>query len=285
MIVVTGATGKLGQFVVEGLLKKVPANQVAVAVRDPAKAKDWAARGVQVRKADYSQPETLAGAFGKGDTVLLISANEVGKRFPQHSAVLEAAKKAGVKRLAYTSAPYADTTGIQLVGEHKATEEAIKASGVPYTFLRNGWYFENYTDNLAPALEYGVVQGSAKDGRVSAASRKDYADAAVEVLTGTGHENQVYELAGDTAFTLTEYAAEVSRQSGKKVAYVDLPVPEYAAALVKVGLPQVFADVLADADAGLAKGELFNDSHTLSRLIGRPTTKLADAVGAALKAR
>ncbi|RKH20251.1 SDR family oxidoreductase [Corallococcus sp. CA047B] len=285
MIVVTGATGKLGRFVVEGLLKKVPANQVAVAVRDPEKAKDWTARGVQVRKVDYSQPQTLAGAFGKDDVVLLISANEVGKRFPQHSAVLEAAKKAGVKRLAYTSAPYADTSGIKLVGEHKATEEAIKASGVPYTFLRNGWYFENYTDNLAPALEYGVVQGSAKDGRVAAASRKDYADAAVEVLTGTGHENQVYELAGDTAFTLTEYAAEVSRQSGKKVAYVDLPVPEYSAALVKVGLPQVFADILADADAGLAKGELFNDSHTLSRLIGRPTTKLADAVGAALKAR
>ncbi|RKG94061.1 SDR family oxidoreductase [Corallococcus terminator] len=285
MIVVTGATGKLGRFVVEGLLKKVPANQVAVAVRDPEKAKDWAARGVQVRKVDYSQPETLAGAFGKGDGVLLISANEVGKRFPQHSAVIEAAKKAGVKLLAYTSAPYADTSGIKLVGEHKATEEAIKASGLPYAFLRNGWYFENYTDNLAPALEYGVVQGSAKDGRVSAASRKDYADAAVEVLTGTGHENQVYELAGDTAFTLTEYAAEVSRQSGKKVAYVDLPVPEYSAALVKVGLPQVYADILADADAGLAKGELYNDSHTLSRLIGRSTTKLADAVGAALKAR
>ncbi|MCY1040555.1 SDR family oxidoreductase [Corallococcus sp. bb12-1] len=283
MIVVTGATGKLGRFVVEGLLKKVPANQVAVAVRDPEKAKDLAERGVQVRKVDYSQPETLAGAFGKGDVVLLISANEVGKRFPQHSAVLEAAKKAGVKLLAYTSAPYADTSGIKLVGEHKATEEAIKASGLPYTFLRNGWYFENYTDNLAPALEYGVVQGSAKDGRVAAASRKDYADAAVEVLTGTGHENQVYELAGDTAFTMTEYAAEVSRQSGKKVAYVDLPVSEYSAALVKVGLPQVYADVLADADAGLAKGELYNDSHTLSRLIGRPTSKLADAVGAALK--
>ncbi|RYZ44820.1 MAG: SDR family oxidoreductase [Myxococcaceae bacterium] len=285
MIVVTGATGKLGRFVVEGLLKKVPANQVAVAVRDPDKAKDLAARGVQVRRVDYSQPGTLDGAFAKGDTVLLISANEVGKRFPQHSAVIDAAKKAGVKRLAYTSILSADTTGIALAAEHKATEEALRASGVPFTFLRNGWYFENYTENLAPALQYGVVQGSAKDGRVAAASREDYADAAVAVLTGTGHEGQVYELAGDTAFTMTEYAAEVSRQSGKAVAYVDLPAPEYSAALVKVGLPKPYADILADADAGLAKGELFNDSHTLSRLIGRPTTKLAEAVGAALKAR
>ncbi|RKH10200.1 SDR family oxidoreductase [Corallococcus sp. CA053C] len=285
MIVVTGATGKLGQFVVEGLLKKVPANQVAVAVRDPDKAKAWAARGVRVHRADYSQPASLDGVFSKGDTVLLISANEVGKRFPQHSAVISAAKKAGVKLLAYTSILRADTTGMALAGEHKATEQALRDSGLPFVFLRNGWYLENYTEQLAPALQYGVVQGSAKEGRVAAASRQDYADAAVAVLTGTGHEGQVYELAGDTAFTLKEYAAEVSRQSGKPVAYVDLPVPEYAAALVKVGLPKPFADILADSDAGLARGELNDTSHTLSRLIGRPTTKLEDAVGAALKAR
>ncbi|RKH45171.1 SDR family oxidoreductase [Corallococcus sicarius] len=285
MIVVTGATGKLGRFVVEGLLKKVPADQVAVAVRDPDKAKAWAARGVRVHRVDYSQPASLDGVFSKGDVVLLISANEVGKRFPQHSVVTAAAKKAGVKLLAYTSILRADTTGIALAGEHKATEQAIRDSGVPFVFLRNGWYLENHTEQLAPALEYGVVQGSAKDGQVAAASREDFADAAVAVLTGTGHENRVYELAGDTAFTLPEYAAEVSRQSGKKVAYVDLPVPEYAAALVKVGLPKPFADILADADAGLARGELNDTSHTLSRLIGRPTTKLADAVGAALKAR
>ncbi|RKH61800.1 SDR family oxidoreductase [Corallococcus llansteffanensis] len=285
MFVVTGATGKLGQFVVEGLLKKVPASQVAVAVRDPDKAKAWAARGVRVHRVDYSQPASLEGVFSKGDTVLLISANEVGKRFPQHSAVTAAAKKAGVKLLAYTSILRADTTGIALAGEHKATEQTIRDSGVPFVFLRNGWYLENDTEQLAPALEYGVVQGSAKDGQLAAASREDFADAAVAVLTGTGHENRVYELAGDTAFTRSEYAAEVSRQSGKKVAYVDLPVPEYAAALVKVGLPKPFADILADADAGLARGELNDTSHTLSRLIGRPTTKLADAVGAALKAR
>jgi NAD(P)H dehydrogenase (quinone) len=283
MFVVTGATGKLGQFVVEGLLKKVPANQVAVAVRDPAKAKAWAERGVKVHKVDYDRPETLSGVFAKGDTVLLISANEVGKRFPQHAAVIDAAKKAGVKLLAYTSILFADKSGLALAAEHKATEEAIRASGLPYTFLRNGWYVENYTENSGPALQYGVVQGSAKDGRVATATRREYADAAVAVLTGTGHENQVYELAGDTAFTLPEYAAELARRSGKPVKYVDLPVPEYSAALQKVGVPKGFADILADSDAGLARGELFDGSHTLSKLIGRPTAPFGEAIAAALK--
>ncbi|NBD09799.1 SDR family oxidoreductase [Corallococcus silvisoli] len=283
MIVVTGATGKLGQFVIEGLLKKVPASQVAVVVRSPDKAKAWAERGVVVRRADYSEPGTLDGVFAAGDTVLLISANEVGKRFPQHSAVISAAKKAGVKLLAYTSILFADRSGLSLAGEHKATEEAIRASGLPYVFLRNGWYVENYTEHVGPALEYGVIQGSAKDGRVATATREEYADAAVAVLTGTGHENQVYELAGDTAFTLPEYAAELSRQSGKAVAYVDLPVPEFAAALQKVGVPKPFAEVLADADGGLAKGELNDSSRTLSRLIGRPTAPFSSAIRAALK--
>ncbi|RKG71095.1 SDR family oxidoreductase [Corallococcus sp. CA054B] len=283
MFVVTGASGKLGQFVVEGLLKKVPADQVAVAVRNPDKAKAWAARGVQVRQVDYDRPETLSGAFGKGDTVLLISANEVGKRFPQHSAVIEAAKKAGVKLLAYTSILFADKSGLSLAGEHKATEEAIRASGIPYVFLRNGWYVENYTEHIAPALQYGVVQGSAKEGRVATATRQEYADAAVAVLTGTGHENQVYELAGDTSFTLPEYVAELSRQSGKPVKYVDLPVAEFSAALQQVGVPKPFADTLADADAGLSRGELNDTSRTLSRLIGRPTAPFGQAIGAALK--
>jgi NAD(P)H dehydrogenase (quinone) len=283
MFVVTGATGKLGQFVVEGLLKKVPANQVAVAVRDPSKAKAWAERGVKVHQVDYSHPETLNGVFAKGDTVLLISANEVGKRFPQHAAVIDAAKKAGVKLLAYTSILFADKSGLALASEHKATEEAIQASGLPYVFLRNGWYVENYTEHVGPALQYGVVQGSAKSGRVATATRQEYADAAVAVLTGTGHENKAYELAGDGAFTLAEYAAELARRSGKPVNYVDLPVSDYSAALQKVGVPKGFADILADSDAGLARGELFDGSHTLSKLIGRPTAPFGEAIAAALK--
>ncbi|WP_002634129.1 SDR family oxidoreductase [Myxococcus hansupus] len=284
MILVTAATGKLGRLVVSGLLEKVPAKDIAVAVRDPNKASDLAARGVQVRQADYSKPETLGPALQGVDTVLLISSSEVGQRTRQHQAVVDAAKKAGVRLLAYTSILHADTSGLALAVEHKATEEAIRASGLPFVFLRNGWYTENYTENLAPALAHGAIIGSSGEGRVAAATRADYAAAAVAVLTSKGHENKVYELAGDTAFTATELAAEVSRQSGKSVLYKDLPQADYAGALIGVGVPAPFAEVLADSDAGAARGELNDSSGDLRRLIGRPTTPLAPSVAAAVKA-
>ncbi|RYZ35912.1 MAG: SDR family oxidoreductase [Myxococcaceae bacterium] len=282
MIVVTGATGKLGQRVVEGLLQRVPATDLAVVVRHPDKAQAWAARGVHVRKADYSQPETLDAAFSQGDTVLFISSSEVGQRRKQHQAVVDAATKAGVKLLAYTSILHADTSGVILAGEHWYTELAIRKSGLPFVFLRHGWYLENYTDNAGPTLAQGVLRGCAKDGRVAPALRQDYADAAIAVLTGTGHENQVYELAGDTGFTLAELAAELSRHSGKSVAYDDLPAKDFSAALVKAGLPKPYADVLADADDGIARGDLNDTGRALSRLIGRPTVSLAEALRAAL---
>ncbi|RKG56096.1 SDR family oxidoreductase [Corallococcus sp. AB011P] len=278
MIVITGATGRLGRFVIEGLLKQVPANQVAVAVRNPDKASEWAARGVQVRKADYSRPETWDGVCSSGDTVLLISSSEVGQRRKQHQTVVDAAKKAGVKLLAYTSILHADTSRMILAGEHLFTEEAIRASGLPFVFLRHGWYLENYTEAAKRTLDQGVLRGCAKDGRVAPATRQDYADAAVAVLTGTGHENQVYELASDTGFTLEEYAAELSRQSGRTVPYQDLPPAEFAAALMQAGLPKGYADVLANSDEGIARGDLNDTSRTLSRLIGRPTTTLAAAL-------
>lgn len=284
MILVTAATGKLGRLVVSGLLEKVPAKDLAIAVRDPNKAADLAARGVQVRQADYSKPETLGPALKGVDTVLLISSSEVGQRTRQHQAVVDAAKKAGVRLLAYTSVLHADTSGLALATEHKATEEAIRASGLPFVFLRNGWYTENYTENLAPALAHGAIIGSSGEGRVAAATRADYAAAAVAVLTSQGHENKVYELAGDTAFTATELAAEVSRQSGKSVLYKDLPQADYARALVGVGVPAPFAEILADSDAGAARGELNDSSGDLRRLIGRPTTPLAQSVAAAVKA-
>ncbi|AKQ64873.1 NADPH:quinone oxidoreductase 2 [Myxococcus hansupus] len=253
-------------------------------MRDPNKASDLAARGVQVRQADYSKPETLGPALQGVDTVLLISSSEVGQRTRQHQAVVDAAKKAGVRLLAYTSILHADTSGLALAVEHKATEEAIRASGLPFVFLRNGWYTENYTENLAPALAHGAIIGSSGEGRVAAATRADYAAAAVAVLTSKGHENKVYELAGDTAFTATELAAEVSRQSGKSVLYKDLPQADYAGALIGVGVPAPFAEVLADSDAGAARGELNDSSGDLRRLIGRPTTPLAPSVAAAVKA-
>jgi len=283
MILVTGATGHLGRLVVEGLLEKLPAQKIAVAVRDPEKAQALAARGVQVRRADYSQPDTLSAAFQGVEKVLLISSSEVGQRVAQHRAVVEAARKAGVRLLAYTSILRADTSSLALAAEHKATEQLIRDSGLPFVFLRNGWYIENYTANLAPALAHGAIVGSSGEGRVAAATRADYAAAAVEVLTGSGHENKVYELGGDTPFSLSELAAEVSRQTGKAIVYKNLPPEQYQGVLVGAGLPAGFAQVLVDSDLGAARGELNDSTGELSRLIGRPTTRLPDALSATLK--
>lgn len=282
MIAITGATGQLGRLVLQNLLKTVPASQIVAAVRSPEKAADLAALGVQVRQADYAQPATLEAAFQGVDKLLLISSSEVGQRAPQHAAVIAAAQKAGVKQIAYTSILRADTSPLGLAAEHKETEAMLRASGIPFVLLRNGWYTENYTASVPAALQYGAVMGSAKDGRIASAARADYAAAAAAVLTKDGQAGQVYELAGDTAYTLSELAAEISQQSGKPVVYNDLPEAAYAAALVQVGLPEGFAALLADSDVGASKGGLFDDGHQLSQLIGRPTTPLADVVKAAL---
>ena len=282
MIVVTGATGKLGRHVIDGLLKTVPAKEIVAAVRSPEKAGDLAARGVQVREADYSRPETLRTALAGAEKVLLISSSEVGQRVPQHTAVIEAAKAAGASLLAYTSLLRADTTTLVLAPEHVATEKFLLSSGLPYVILRNGWYLENHTEQLTPALQHGAILGAAGEGRFASAARVDYAEAAVAVLTVRGYENRVFELAGDSAYTLAELAAEVSTQSGKTVVYRDLPEQEYAAALAGFGLPKPVAEMLAAADRGAAKGELDDHSRELQKLIGRPTTTLAAAVKAAL---
>jgi NAD(P)H dehydrogenase (quinone) len=285
MIAVTGPTGHLGRLVVENLLERgVEPGQVVVLVRSPDKAGDLAARGVQVRHADYSRPETLGPALQGVEKLLLVSSSEVGKRAEQHRNVVEAARSAGVKLLAYTSILKADTSAMQLAAEHKASEEGIRASGIPFVFLRNGWYLENYTGNLAPALEHGALLGSAEEGRVSAATRADFAAAAAAVLTGTGHENRVYELGGDESFTLAELAGIIAEASGRPVEYRDLPEEAYAGVLAGLGLPEAFAHVLADSDRGIARGELFTDSGDLARLIGQPATSPRDAVAAALRA-
>ncbi len=283
MIAVTGATGHLGQLVIDALLKKVPASEIVAAVRTPAKAKALAAKGVQVREADYSRPETLTKAFEGVDRVLLISGNEVGQRVPQHRAVIDAAKAAGVRLLAYTSLLRADTTPLLLAPEHVATEQYLQGSGLPFALLRNGWYFENQTAALAFALQHGALVGASGEGRVAAASRADYAAAAAEVLTSSGHENQIYELAGDTSYSRAELAAEVSKQTGKTIPYRDLPEGEYAKILAGF-LPAEIAGVLANCETLTKDGALDDDTHTLSKLIGRPTTSLSEAVKAALAA-
>lgn len=279
-IAVTGATGQLGRLVIESLKSRVPAGEILALVRDPAKGADL---GVAVRAADYAKPETLATALEGVDTLLLISSDAVGQRVAQHRNVIEAAKAAGVKRIAYTSILRADTTPIALAEEHKATEALIEASGIPYALLRNGWYFENYTGSLAGAVAAGSTIGASGEGQISAAARADYAQAAAVVVTTPHSGNQVYELAGDTAFTRAELAAEASRQTGKAIAHADLPEAEYARILEGFGLPAPHAAIIAQSDVGAAQGGLFDDSRTLSGLIGRPTTSLADAVAAALK--
>jgi NAD(P)H dehydrogenase (quinone) len=283
MILVTAATGHLGRLAVKGLLQKVPAQQLAVAVRNPEKAADFAARGIQVRRADYSQPDTLEAAFAGVEKVLFISSNEVGQRLAQHQGVVKAAKKAGVRLLVYTSILHADTSSLVLAEEHLETEKLIRDSGIPFVFLRNGWYTENYTENLAPALQHGALVGSSGEGRIAIATRADYAAAAVAVLTSGGHENQVYELGGDTPVTLSELSAEVARQTGKALVYKDLPPEQYQNILVQAGVPAPFARVLVDSSVGASRGELNDTSGTLKRLIGRPITPLADAVAVALR--
>jgi NAD(P)H dehydrogenase (quinone) len=282
MIVVTGASGQLGRLVIKELLKKLPANEIAAAVRTPGKVADLVALGVQVRLADYAQPATLDAAFKGAAQLLLISSSEVGQRLPQHRNAIDAAKRAGVGLVAYTSVLRADTSPLGLAAEHKETEALLKASGLPHVVLRNGWYTENYLASVPTALQHGAYIGSAGEGKIASAARADYAAAAASVLTSAGQAGKVYELAGDEAYTLTELAAEIARQSGKAVVYQNLPEADFKEALLGAGLPEHVAGLLSDSDIGVSKGGLFDDGHQLSRLIGRPTTTLATLVKAAL---
>ncbi|WP_237153460.1 SDR family oxidoreductase [Oryzibacter oryziterrae] len=284
MIAVTGATGHLGRLAIEALLKSVAASEIVAVVRTPSKAEDLKAKGVVVRQGDYDAPASLEAAFAGIDKLLLISSSEVGKRLPQHKAAIDAAKAAGVKLIAYTSILRADTSPLGLAVEHKATEALLKDSGVPHVILRNSWYNENYVGSMHAALQFGGYAGSAGNGKIAAASRKDYAEAAAAVLTSSENQaGKVYELAGDTAFTMSELAAETAKLAGKPVGYNDLPEEAYKGVLVGAGLPEGFAALLADSDVGASKGGLFDDSHTLSKLIGRPTTPMLETLAAALK--
>ena len=279
-IVVTGATGQLGRLIIESLLDRgVSADQVVAVGRDIDRLADLAGRGVVTVRADYDDPESLQAAFAGAEKLMFVSGSEVGRRVVQHGNVVTAAKEAGIGLVVYTSIAKADTSSLVLAAEHKATEQLIRDSGLPYVFLRNSWYLENYTAQLPTYLQHGVA-GAAGDGRVSAATRADYAEAAAVVLTTEGHTNRVYELGG-APFTLTELAAEISRQTGSTVSYLDLPVDKYTELLVAAGLPEGYAAVLADGDRGLAQGEL-EVGDDLAKLLGRAPTTLAEAIRAAL---
>ncbi|MEK0166240.1 MULTISPECIES: SDR family oxidoreductase [Pseudescherichia] len=280
MIAITGATGHLGQLTLTELLKTVPASQLVAIVRNPAKAETLAQQGVIVRQAEYGDQAALTAALEGVDKLLLISSSEVGQRAVQHRNVIDAAKAAGVKFIAYTSLLHADRSPLGLHVEHVDTEQYLAASGIPYALLRNGWYSENYLASAPAALAHGVFIGSAGEGKIASATRGDYAAAAAKVISSEGHAGKVYELAGDEAWTLSELAAELSKQSGKPVVYQNLSEADFAAALKGAGLPEAFANLLADSDAGAAKGGLFDSSRTLSTLIGRPTTPIRDSIRA-----
>jgi len=276
---VTGATGQLGRLVVENLKQKVAAETIVALVRNPEKAADL---GVEARAFDYTKAESLVASLKGIDKLLLISSNEIGQRLPQHKAVIEAAKQAGIKQIVYTSILHADSSPLGLAGEHLGTEVAIKESGLTYTILRNGWYTENYTGSAKGAIGAGAFIGNAGDGKIASAARVDYAEAAAVVLAGENHENKTHELAGDEAYTLAELAAEISRQTGKTIPYNNLTETQYADILKSFGLPEAIAQMLSDSDTGASKGGLFDNSHVLSTLIGHPTTPLAKVLAEAI---
>lgn len=282
MIAITGANGQLGQLVIKSLLQKTQASNIVALVRNPDNAQSLREQGIEVRKSDYNQPDTLTRALQGVDKLLLISGSEVGSRVSQHQAVINAAKDAGVKLFAYTSILKADSSPMMLAQEHKATETLITESGLPAVILRNGWYTENYTQSLQGVLQAGAVAGAAQQGKLFTAARKDYAEAAAVVLTSENQAGKVYELAGDEGFTLAEYAAEISKQTDKDIPYADMSGDDFAKLLVQVGLPEGFAGALADSEVQAAKGWLAEESKTLSQLIGRATTPLAESVAEVL---
>lgn len=284
MIGITGATGQLGRLVIDALLARgAKPSDITAIVRNPDKAADLAARGVGVRRGDYGDRAALETAFKGIDKLLLISSSEVGSRATQHANVIAAAKAARVPFIAYTSILKADRSPMMLAAEHVQTERDLAASGIPHALLRNGWYIENYLMGLAPALEHGAVLGAAGDGRISAAARADYADAAAAVLLSQAPQaGKTYELAGDTSFSLADLAATIGRIAGKPIAYKNLPTAELASVLQSAGLPEGFAKVLADADAAIATGALQDDSKTLSGLTGKPTTTLETVLKSAI---
>jgi len=281
-LIITGATGQLGRLVVESLLTRgTDASDIVATGRSIDRLADLAARGVAVAELDYSRPETVAAVVKSGDTLLLVSASEPGNRAALHAAVIEAAKSAGVARIVYTSAPAATTSALVLAPDHKATEESLVASGVPFTILRNGWYTENYAGEVEKGRENGAIVASVGDGRIASASRKDYADAAAVVLTTEGHEGAVYELSGDVAWDFDELAAAIGTIVGREVAYTRLSPEEHAAMLSSFGLDAGTVGFVVGLDANIRDGLLSGTPGDLARLIGRPTTPMAEGLAAA----
>lgn len=276
---ITGATGQLGRLVLEKLKEHVPPQDIIALVRSPKKVSNL---DIETREFDYNKSDNLTKSLIGVDKLLLISSNEIGQRFKQHVNVIDAAKQANVKLIVYTSLLHADTSSLNLAGEHLATEKVLKESNIPFIILRNGWYSENYTNSISGSLAGGAFLGSAGEGKISSAARADYAEAAVAVLTSKGQQGKTFELAGDESYTLSDLAKEISRQTGKNIPYKNLTEVEYSDILIKIGVPEGFARAIASWDIGASKGDLFDDGYELPKLIGRPTTSIIHSVKDAL---
>ena len=280
-IAITGATGQLGRLAISAILRRDPGADLVALVRDPGRAADL---GVALRQADYHQPQSLRAALGGVDVLVLISSNDFNDRVGQHRNVIAAAVAAGVGRIVYTSILKGAASPLMLAPDHVATEAALAVAGIPATILRNGWYVENYTGSLGAALAAGAMIGAAGDARLSTAARADYAEALAVAALDAGTAGQTYELGG-AGHTLAELAAEVSRQTGRVIPYVDMDEASYRETLVSFGLPAPMAAAVANADARARDmGALTEDGGALARLIGRPATPLAVSVAAALAA-
>lgn len=282
-IAITGATGQLGQLVIQALLKRVSADHIVALVRDQKKATALAEQGVELRHFDYDAPESLAPALQGIDKLLLISANEVGRRTPQHKAVIEAAQLAQVPYIAYTSLLRADTSPLGLAQEHRETEALIQASGLRYTLLRNNWYNENYLAGVEHNVASGKLFSATQNGPISSASRADYAEAAAEVLTTQGHEQKTYELAGSQSFTKTDLATYIAHAASKPVQYLEIDAESFAQGLTQAGLPEPVVNLITEADIETAHGAMFSDRTDLEQLIGRKTTTIQSQVEALFK--
>lgn len=279
-IAITGAMGQLGQLVIQALLQHTAAENIVALVRNIDKAQSLKQQGIELRLFNYDQPETLIPALHNVDKLLLISANEIGRRTPQHKAVIDAAVAAKVEHIAYTSLLNATDNLLGLAQEHRETEELILQSGLKYTFLRNNWYSENYLGNVKHTAETGTLYGSAQNGKISSASRLDYAEAAAKVLASSGHENKTYELAGSNHFTFADLASYIALASGKTVQYQDISPEDYTQALLTAGLPQALVTVIVDADVQAVNGAMYSESKDLEHLIGRKTTHIQNQVKA-----
>ncbi|WP_406028605.1 SDR family oxidoreductase [Nocardioides sp. NBC_00850] len=278
-IAITGASGQLGRLVADQLLTTVDPAEVVLLTRDPAKLADYAERGADVRAADFSKPDELAEAFAGVERVLLISTDAVGARVEGHLAAIDAAVKAGVRHMAYTSVsgPTADNPA-GVVADHAATEDALRESGLAWTMLRNNLYADMQVDSVAQAAATGQLVTNTGDGGAAYVTRADCAAVAAGVLTGEGHEGKAYDVTGPHAYTAADLAELATEKAGKPVEVVQVDDDAYTAGLVSAGLPDFIAPLLTSFGTATRLGKLATVTDVVEQVGGRKPTPLSALV-------